>query len=189
MSVFNIFLWNVVCMCLTSCWIFYCLNVVISFNFFKSYQAKTAVFRIFSYFHRFFLQTFDLHNFLNFHWILLKLSMLIPLIAIYFFYFQCCYQLSKAKKLLGENVYIFIKFRAEFFFFRSSKVSWTKTLHQKRYLLSAHSSVIINLIISKNKLAFTVTVLQKNVKNLWKCVEIDKKTREIINLKRLFFIT
>ena len=75
----------------------------------KSYQAKTAIFHIFPIFAHF-LQTLDLYNFVNFHWILLKFGMLIPLIAFYFFYFQWCYQLSKAKKLLGKNQFFSIFF-------------------------------------------------------------------------------
>ena len=81
---------------------------------------------------------------------------------------------ENSKSYEGKMCTFSSNFEQNLLFFRSSKVSWTKTLHKKRYLLSAHSSVMINLIISKNKLAFTVTVLQKNVNNLWKCVEIDK---------------
>ena len=111
--------------------------------------------------------------------------MLIPLIAIYFFYFQCCYQLSKAKKLLGENVYIFIKFRAESVIFPLFKGVLNKNFTSERYLLSANSSVMINLIISKNKLAFTVTVLQKNVKT-YENVSKSIKNKGNNQFKRLF---
>ena len=51
LSVFNIFKWNKVCMCLTSCWIFHSINVIISIHFFKKFPSKKQQF--FTFFHIF----------------------------------------------------------------------------------------------------------------------------------------
>ena len=78
----------------------------------KDKKATKQKQQFFTFFHIFahFLQTLDLHNFANFYWILLKFGMQISLIALNFFHFQCCYQLSKAKKLLGKNQFFCIFF-------------------------------------------------------------------------------
>ena len=68
--------------------------------------------QFFTFFHllALFLPTLDPCNFVSFYRILLKFGMLIPLIAIYFCYYQCYYQLSKAKKLFKKNHFLGIFF-------------------------------------------------------------------------------
>ena len=131
MSVFNIFLWNLVCSFLISCWIFHLLNVVMNFDKQKSYQAKTAIFHIFSYFHPF-LQTLTLHNFVNFHWILLKFGMLIPLIAFYFFQFNVITNYQKQKSCLRKIFFFLLS--GHFFRFFGGQFAKNENFQKKFFL-------------------------------------------------------
>ena len=63
----------------------------------KLFRKKNQFFTIFLIFCNF-LPIWNPYDFLTFYWILLKLGMLIPPIALNFSYFQCCNQLFKAKK-------------------------------------------------------------------------------------------
>ena len=71
------------------------------FEYKKVILKKHQYFTIFLIFCNF-LPIWNPNNFFTFYWILLKLSMLIPLIAFYFLNFQCCYQLPIEKKLFKK---------------------------------------------------------------------------------------
>ena len=154
-------------MCLTSCLIFYSLNVIISVHFQKKFPSKNSNFSYFFIFSPILLQTLDLDNFVEFYWVLLKLGMLIPLDAFYFFFLpSMLLQLSKAKQLLGENVYILFKFRVKYAIFPLFQGVLKKNFTLERVIIKCKQFIIINLNIAKKKLALTVTIIQKKFKNL-----------------------
>ena len=68
----------------------------------KWFRRKKQFFTLFLIFCNY-RPTWSPDDFFIFYWIFLKFGMLVSLIAFYFFYFQCCYQLSKAKKLLKKK--------------------------------------------------------------------------------------